>query len=399
MIVRRNRLPFKFTLGTLALFGALAYLALQILQPLDKASAQDSSADFAPPTVETVTIEYQPLRHWSTYSGRITATEQAAIRPLVGGTIQQVLFEDGAQVEAGQVLFLIDPRPFEAAAQRARAALTSAESAVALAQIEYERAAGLADQDVVSRSIKDHRQNDLNNAQAQLESARAAVLTAELDLEYAYVKAPFAGRVGRAELTEGNVIDAGANAPVLTHIVSTDLLYAEFDVDESKYFDVIRSQQSAQQMQAVNPEKFSGLTDIPVDITVNANGGQHAVYSGKLYAFDNQLDIQSGTIRARALITNHDQTLLPGMFAEVNVGTATTEPTLLVPERAISPNQDKRFVYVVTDDNLTEYRELKLGHAIDGQRVVLEGLNPGDKVIVNGLHRLSNGMEVMLAGI
>ncbi|MBU2097745.1 MAG: efflux RND transporter periplasmic adaptor subunit [Gammaproteobacteria bacterium] len=397
MIVRRNRLPFKITLGTLALFGALAYLVIQILQPLDRASAQDSTAGFAPPVVETVTIEYQPLRRWHTYSGRISATEQAAIRPLVGGTIQQVLFEDGERVDAGQVLFVIDPRPFEAAAQRARAALASAESAVSLAQIEYERAAGLADQDVVSRSIKDHRQNDLNNAQAQLASARAAVLTAELNLEYAYVKAPFAGRVGRAEVTEGNVIDAGANAPVLTHIISTDLLYAEFDVDESTYFDVIRSQQSAQQMQAVNPEKFSGLVDIPVDITVNTNGGQHAVYSGKLYAFDNQLDIQSGTIRARALIANDDQTLLPGMFAEVNVGTPTTEPTLLVPERAISPNQDKRFVYVVTDDNRTEYRELTLGQAIDGQRVVLDGLKAGDKVIVNGLHRLSNGMDVMLA--
>lgn len=397
MIVRRNRLPFKITLGTLALFGALAYLVIQILQPLDRASAQDSTAGFAPPVVETVTIEYQPLRRWHTYSGRISATEQAAIRPLVGGTIQQVLFEDGERVDAGQVLFVIDPRPFEAAAQRARAALASAASAVSLAQIEYERAAGLADQDVVSRSIKDHRQNDLNNAQAQLASARAAVLTAELNLEYAYVKAPFAGRVGRAEVTEGNVIDAGANAPVLTHIISTNLLYAEFDVDESTYFDVIRSQQSAQQMQAVNPEKFSGLVDIPVDITVNTNGGQHAVYSGKLYAFDNQLDIQSGTIRARALIANDDQTLLPGMFAEVNVGTPTTEPTLLVPERAISPNQDKRFVYVVTDDNRTEYRELTLGQAIDGQRVVLDGLKAGDKVIVNGLHRLSNGMDVMLA--
>lgn len=397
MIVRRNRLPFKITLGTLALFGALAYLVLQVLQPLDKANAQDAAAGFTPLTVETVTVGYQPLRHWSTYSGRITATEQAAIRPLVGGTIQQVLFEDGALVEAGQVLFVIDPRPYQAAAQRARAALASAESAVALAQIEYERAAGLADQDVVSRSIKDHRQNDLNNARAQLESARAALLTAELNLDYAYVKAPFTGRVGRAEVTEGNVVDAGANAPVLTHIINTNELYAEFEVDESKYVDVIRSQQSAQQMQAVNPEKFSGLTEIPVDVTVNANGGQHSVYRGKLYAFDNQLDIQSGTIRARALIDNHDQTLLPGMFAEVNLGTATTEPTLLIPERAISPNQDKRFVYVVTEDNRTEYRELKLGHSVDGQRVVLEGLNPGDKVIVNGLHRLSNGMDVLLA--
>lgn len=397
MIVRWNRLPFKTTVGTLMLFGVLAYLLLQILQSPGTANAADQS-EFPPAqAVETVTVEYQLLRTWTSYSGRLTATEQAAVRPLVSGTIQQVLFDDGAHVDAGQLLFVIDPRPFEAAVKRARAELTSAQSAVSLAQVEFDRAEGLADRDVVSRSILDHRRNDLNNARAQLDAVQAELVHAELELDYAHVKAPFAGRVGRAEVTIGNVVDAGANAPVLTRIVSMNELYAEFDVDEGRYFEVLRGQQSARSTEALNPEKFSGLTDIPVDITVNSSGNQHAVFRGRLHAFDNQLDAASGTIRARAVIDNPDQILLPGMFAEVNLGSVSTEPTLLVPERAISPNQDRRYVYVVTDDNRTDYRELRLGQAIDGQRVVLDGLKAGDRVVVNGLHRLSNDMPVTIA--
>lgn len=397
MIVRWNRLPFKTTVGTLMLFGVLAYLLLQVLQASNTVNAADQSEYPPAQAVETVTVDYQPLRTWTSYSGRLTATEQAAVRPLVSGTIQQVLFEDGAQVEAGQLLFVIDPRPFEAAVKRAHAELTSAQSAVSLAQVEFDRAEGLANRDVVSRSILDHRRNDLNNARARLDAAEAELVHAELELDYAHVKAPFAGRVGRAEVTIGNVVDAGANAPVLTRIVSMNELYAEFDVDEGRYFEVLRGQQSARRTEALNPEKLSGLADIPVDITVNSSGNQHSVFRGRLHAFDNQLDASSGTIRARAVIENPDQILLPGMFAEINLGSVSTEPTLLVPERAISPNQDRRFVYVVTDDNRTEYRELRLGQAIDGKRVVLDGLKAGDRVVVNGLHRLSNDMPVTIA--
>ncbi len=392
---RWNRHPLNISVATLALFGALAYLLLQVPQSLNKVIADEAA--MPAPVVETITLEYQPLRRWSNYSGRLMATEHAEIRPLVSGTVQQVLFEDGAHVEAGQVLFVIDPRPFEAALQGARAELASAESALALARIEFDRADDLVSRDVVSRSIRDHRQNDLNNALARLEAARAALLRAELNLDYAHVKAPFAGRVGRAEVKVGNVIDAGASAPILTRLVSTEQLYAEFEVDEASYFSVIRSQQQAREMTALNPEKFGDSDAVPVEVSIGADGGRREIYSGRLHAFDNQLDTRSGTIRARALINNHDQSLLPGMFAEISLGTATTEPTLLVPEQAISPNQDKRFVYVVSDDGRTEYRELKLGPVVEGNRVVLEGLNAGDRVIVNGLHRLSNDMPVLVA--
>lgn len=395
MIVRWNQLPFKVTFGTLTLFGALAYLLLQVLQPPTFAIDDDQAEMFPVPTVEILTVDFKPLRIWTSYSGRLTATEQAAVRPLVGGTIQQVLFEDGANVEAGQLLFVIDPRPFEAAVQRARAELASAQSAVYLAQVEFDRAEGLVDRNAISRSILDHRRNDLNNAQARVDAAKAELLNAELDLDHAFIKAPFAGRVGRAEVTVGNVIDAGVNAPVLTRIVSMNQLYAEFDVDETRYLELLRGQQAAQRMQDQNPEKFSALSDIPVTISMNASGDPHPVYSGRLYAFDNQLDTLSGTIRARALIENPDQIFLPGMFAEINMGSVSTEPTLLVPERAISPNQDRRYVYVVTDDNRTEYRELKLGRTVDGHRVVLDGLKAGERIVVNGLHRLRNDMPVL----
>jgi len=392
---RWNRHPLKISLATLALFGGLAYLLLQVYQPLNQASAQE--AEMTAQVVETITLEYQPMRRWSQYSGRLMATAHADIRPLVAGTVQQVLFEDGEQVEEGQLLFVIDPRPYQAELQRARAELASAESAAALARIEFERADGLVSRDVVSRSIRDQRQNDLNTTLARLEAARAAVFTAELNLEYAHVRAPFAGRVGRAEVKPGNVVDAGANAPVLTRLVSTERLYAEFEVDEATYLSVMRSQRIARQLAEASPESSANGDLVPVEISIVSEGDRREIYSGELYAFDNQLDTRSGTIRARAVINNHDQTLLPGMFAEISLGTAITEPTLLVPEHAISPNQDKRFVYVVGDSGRTEYRELKLGPSINGKRIVLEGLKAGDKVITNGLHRLTNDMPVVVA--
>ena len=370
--------------------GGIAVVAMNAISGSSTANASAAEAPPSLPTVETITLENTPMRHWSSFSGRLTAVDSAQLRPLVSGTIEQVLFEDGDEVEQGQTLFVIDPRPFEARLAQARAALQSAESAAQLAETEFNRANALAQNKAVSESIRDNRANDLHIAQSQLASAQAHEIEAALDLEYAYVKAPFSGRVGRAEVTVGNVVQAGPNAPVLTSLGHLERLYAEFDVDEETYFRIVRSRNDNS---SEGERALSAI--VPVEITIQ--GQDDRVYQATLYAFDNQLDESSGTIRARAIVPNLDSSLIPGVFANVRIGTAQETSTLLVPERAISVSQSKRFVYVVNADDKVEYREVTLGQSIDGQRVVLSGLSRGERVIVNGIQRVRNDMQVAVA--
>ncbi len=379
----------KLSLSALALGTMLATGLVYMTHADTEQTDPATQAAAAIPVVQTMTVEQASLRTWNTFSGRLTAVDEAAIRPLVSGTILQVLFEDGAYVEAGQELFLIDPRPFEAQLQAATAALQSARSDVALAKTEFERAEILVSNNSISRSLRDNRENDLKIAQAREQSALAQVTTAELNLDYAHVKAPISGRIGRAEVTVGNVVEAGSNAPVLTQVVATDQLYAEFDVDETTYFSVLRG---APAVTSPDEEQKSQNYAIPVEIVLDADG--ESVHEATLHSFDNQLDIASGTIRARALLDNSHGNLIPGVFASVRLGTASEESTLLVPSRAVGVSQDKRFVYVVNNDSRVEYREVSLGRAIDSRRVVTAGVSQGERVIVNGIQRVGNDMQV-----
>lgn len=381
---------FKLSMMALVVWGVATAGFLYGKQPANTASAE--AAVPALTAVETVTAEYSALRQWRDFSGRLQAVDAAQIRPLVSGTVEKVLFQDGAQVEKGQTLFVIDPRPFEAKLQHARANLTSAESDLVLAQVEFDRAEALAGNQAVSKSIRDTRENALHIANAVRESARAQVAEAELDLEYAYVKAPFSGRVGRAEVTVGNVVQAGPNAPVLTSVVNLEQLYAEFDVDEDTYFRIMLGSSNGQ-----SDGERPVVGGVPVEVTVGS--GRHIVHQASLHAFDNQLDENSGTIRARAILENVDRSLIPGVFINVRIGTVNTQPTLLVPERAINVSQSKRFVYVVNADDIVEYREVTLGESLESKRVILSGLQRGDRVIVNGVQRVMSDMQVAVTQI
>jgi multidrug efflux system membrane fusion protein len=221
----------------------------------------------------------------------------------------------------------------------------------------------------VSQSLYDSAASNAQVAQAELQQAQANLAQAKLDLEYAHISAPISGRVGRAELTEGNVVEAGANAPVLTRIVANDKLYAEFNVDEATYIRSVRNTKNQNAM--------------PVELTLA--GDTSVVYQGHISAFDNHLDTSRGTIRARAIFDNADGALTAGMFANVRLGSAEKADALLVPERAIGTNQSKKFVMVVDEKNVATYHEVTLGDHYNGQRLVLSGLEPGAKVIVNGL--------------
>ncbi|GGY73969.1 MexE family multidrug efflux RND transporter periplasmic adaptor subunit [Cellvibrio zantedeschiae] len=321
------------------------------------------------PTVDVVVVQPQQIRTWANFSGRLSPVESAAIKPLVSGTIQQVLFKDGEQVKKGHQLFVIDPRPHQASVQRAQAQLATAQSRAKLARDELNRAQQLITAKLVSQSIYDSAVSNDQVAQAAVNEADAALNQAKLNLEYAHISAPISGRISRAELTVGNVVEAGPNAPQLAQIIASDKLYAEFNVDEATYIQFVRNTKSAEKM--------------PVELTLAS--AANVTYQGYITAFDNRLDTTSGTIRARAVFDNNDGALTAGMFANVRLGSAEKLTTLLVPERAIGTNQSKKFVLVVDEKNLATYHEITLGDHYQGQRIVLNGINAGDKVIVNGL--------------
>ncbi|WP_323814163.1 efflux RND transporter periplasmic adaptor subunit [Cellvibrio sp. NN19] len=336
---------------------------------LTTVTAATPSAIPPAPAVDVVILQPQAIRAWASFSGRLAPVESAAIKPLVSGTIQQVLFTEGQQVKKGQPLFVIDPRPHQASVQRAQAQLATAQSRAKLAKDELNRAQQLIAAKLVSQSVYDSALSAHQVAQADVKQAEAALSQSKLDLEYAHISAPISGRVGRAELTAGNVVEAGANAPLLTQIVANDKLYAEFNVDEATYIQFVRNTQNTQQM--------------PVELTLASDAS--VTYKGHISAFDNRLDTASGTIRARAIFDNSDGALTAGMFANVRLGSAEEMQALLIPERAIGTNQSKKYVLVVDENNTANYHEITLGDHYQGQRVVVAGVNAGDKIIVNGL--------------
>jgi multidrug efflux system membrane fusion protein len=340
---------------------------------------EDTAAAAPPPPVaEFITVAPQDVRIWTGFSGRLSAVDMAEIKPLVGGELQQVLFEDAQQVEKGDLLFVIDPRPYQAAVKRAEAQLTSARSRAKLAEDELKRSEQLVKKKLVSESVFDAAKNEFQVATASIEEASSALAQAKLNLDYCFIRAPFSGQVSRAELTVGNIIETSPNAPVLTTLVANDKLYAEFDVDEQTYLRTVRRSQGDKVM--------------PVAMTLAADSS--VTYQGQIHSFDNQLDTSSGTIRARAIFENSDGALTPGMYANVRLGTAEPQSVMLVPERAVGTNQDKKFVYVINDDDVVSYHQVTLGAHHEGSRIVLSGLQSGDRVVVNGLSHIRPDSKV-----
>lgn len=330
------------------------------------------------PSVEVVTTRYKKVRKWSEFSGRLSAVDSSEVRPRVSGVIDKVYFTEGAIVNAGDELFLIDPRPFEASVANWEARLASALSKAKLAKSDLERNKKLIEQKIISESAFEAQENVYKTAVAAVRSCRASLREAQLQLEYAHVVAPISGRISRAELTVGNFVQAGASAPVLATIIDNDKLYAEFDVDETTLLDIKKQ----------NEEEAS----LPVTLVLNDN--KKSEYLGRFHSFDNHLNVESGTIRARATVDNTDGILLPGMFVNVKLGSASLKNVLMVPERAIGTNQSQKYVYVVTEDNKVEYRPVILGEKHVGDRIILAGIDEGNKVIVNGLHKIRPAMNV-----
>jgi multidrug efflux system membrane fusion protein len=340
------------------------------------ASAPGASRPPTPVTVQT--MSNQKVRLWTEFSGRMHAVDYAEIRPEVSGRIMEVRFQDGQTVKQGDLLFVIEPQPYEAAVERDLASLESAKSKVILAKIDLDRANNLVATHAIAQSEQDTAANAYRVSQADQDNADAQLKQAKIDLEHAYVTAPISGRMSRAEITVGNLVQSGIGAPLLTSLVSENGIYADFEVDEQTYLQTIRN--------TANGNAQEGK--IPVQLAAQGDTDPDHMYNGFMQSFDNRIDAASGTIRARARFENKDGTLVPGMFVTVKLAGSQDRDALLVPERAVSFDQDKKFVYVVDESNKVSYREIQLGQQVGSQRVVESGLNAGDRVVVDGLQML-----------
>lgn len=351
-------------------------------------AAKQQTVATAPTPVTVAPVISRSVIEWDEFSGRVEAIEYVEIRPRVAGTIVGVHFREGQFVKTGSLLFSIDPRPFEAELARAEAEKAQAKAALDLAHTELERTRRLTEENAVARRELDQRSNAVLEADARLKAAEAAVMSARLSLQYASVTAPVSGRVSRAEITVGNLVGVGLNTPALTTLVSVSPVYVNFEIDEQTY----------QRYAALGAAGNANVERIPVSIGLsNEDGYPHAA---RLQAFDNRVDTQSGTIRVRAVVNNSDNLLTPGMYARVRIGGNGKRPALLIDDKAVGTDQNKKFVMVVGADNKASYRPVTLGPVVNGLRVVRGGLEEGERVIVNGLQRVRPNDQVapVLAG-
>jgi multidrug efflux system membrane fusion protein len=329
-------------------------------------------------------VKPQSVHPFAEFSGRITAVDYAQIKPQVAGRITEIRFRDGQHVNAGDILFVIDPRPYQAAVDKAQADLQTAIHNAKYAKAERDRGSQLVKNSDLSQETFDQRTNADEVAQTAITSAQAVLESAQVNLDYAYVKAPISGRVSRAEITLGNLVGSPTTAPqLLTAIVSDNGVYADFEVDEQTYLNAVHNYGQTQE----DEQK------IPVDVV--ARGDDSNVTHGHIESFDNRIDTGSGTIRARARFANADGRLIPGMYVSVRMGDGMLDDALLVPESAIGNDQSKRFVFVVGDGDKAEYRAVQLGPQVDGNRVIRTGLKSGDRVILDHLQRLAPGALVV----
>lgn len=361
-------------LVSLAVIGSLAGCG----QDQDAHAAQAPGG--APPAMPVSVAEViaRPVAELREFSGLVEAIDKAQVRPRVSGTIDSVRFQPGSLVKKGEVLFVIDPRPYQAEMARLEAAVASAKVKLELAQTELARSKRLLDDNAIAQRDYDERSANARQLETAVQANQAALQTARLNLEWTSVRAPFDGRVGKAEITAGNLVDGNT---VLTTVVSANPMYVSFNGDESMYLQVGKLVRS-------NP----GALKLHVGLA-NEPGFPH---EGKLEFVDNQIDPQAGSVRMRAVVDNKDGVLTPGLFAKVQLGTDTHngEASPLVLERAVGTDQNRKFVYVVNAANQTEYRPVQLGTSVGELRVVLSGLKPGEHVIVDGLQRVRPGAPV-----
>ncbi|MGB8664289.1 MAG: efflux RND transporter periplasmic adaptor subunit [Serratia inhibens] len=336
-----------------------------------------SAAPASPPSVPVAEVLVRPVTPFVELTGSLTAVKRVELRPRVAGYLQDVSVPEGHFVEKGSRLFLIDPRPFEAALNAAKARLREAEAAAALAQAEYARDERLFAQKVVAQARLDTAAATLKAGKAQVDAAKAALDAAQLDLSFTRVTAPISGRVGQTLVTEGNYVASGVTA--LTTIVSLDPLHVYFDVDERTYLQSLAAGRADAARQGAKV-RVALITDKTYSRT------------GRVDFLSNTVDRGTGTLRVRAIVGNPDGRLTPGLFAKVKLEIGAPQASVLISDQSIGSDQGRRYVLVVGKDNKTQYRPVEIGPMVEGMRVIEQGLQPGERIVVKGLVR--PGMQV-----
>ena len=357
---------------------ALALAVLAVVAGCGKPEAQGGPPP-GPPPVSVAAALQRDVMESDEFPGRIEAVESVEVRARINGHIQSTQFKPGAEVHKGDLLFVVDPRPFEAEVARAEATLATTGAQLDLARTELARNEQLLADQATSKREYDDAAAKVRQLDAQIRANQASLETARLNLSYTRVTAPINGRVGKAEITVGNLVQGeGPNSPLLTTVVSSNPIYASFEADEGAY------------LKYIDKARGGGLT-----VAVGLADEQGFPHRGRLEFVDNRIDRQTGTVRMRAILDNKDGRFTPGLFARIKLGdTAKPRAAVLVADRAIGTDQSKRFVLVVNGENKAEYREVRIGRLVDGLRVVEEGLKPGEVIVVNGLQRVRPGAPV-----
>jgi len=339
--------------------------------------AQGGPPQMPPPAVNVAQVVTETISEWDPYDGRIAAIDSVEIRPRVTGYLAATHFREGGRVAKGALLFSVDDREYQAALASARANTARAVTRADVARIEAERAEKLKAARAISDEELESRRGELRQAEADVAAARAQERQAALNVEFTQIRAPIAGLVSSARVRPGNLVSAGTT--LLTTVVSTDPVYVEFEGDERmylKYQDMAKAGERKSSRDARNPVRV-GLA--------NETGYPH---EGEMVFVDNVLDPNTGTIRVRAQLSNKDCTFTPGLFARVQLLGSGEHPAMLIHERAVLTDQDRKYVYVVGEDNLAQRKDVRLGGQLGEMRIVLSGLAAKDRVVVNGVRKI-----------
>jgi membrane fusion protein, multidrug efflux system len=357
-------------------FLALAALALVAASAATLSGCSSTAAPAAPPPpeVSVATVLTKPVRQWDDFTGRVSAVEMVELRPRVSGYVQRVAYAEGQEVHKGDLLFVIDPRPYRAALDRALAELDRARAESRLAQAQDQRAQSLIEAKAISREEFESRRAATAQGGAGVRAAEAAVAAAQLDLQFTEVRSPIDGRAGRAAVTTGNL--AQADATSLTTVASQDPVHVYFESDEQAYLRYMELARKGERSGNHNPVRV-GLA--------NEDGYPH---EGTVDFTDNQVDPATGTIRARAVLRNPDRLFTPGLFARVQLEGSAEFQALLIDDKAVMTDQDRKYVYVLDAENKAVRKDVVLGRSIDGLRVVQSGLTAQDKVVVHGVQKV-----------
>lgn len=348
-------------------------LLISQLSGCDNGVAQNAPPP--PPQVSAADVLIKPVSQWDSFTGRVEAVQSVQLRPRVSGYINEVNYREGDEVKKGQVLFTIDDRSYRAALEQAKAELARSRSQASLARSESARTEKLIGTQAISREAWEQRRSASSQAQADVLAAEAAVDMAQLNLDFTRVTAPIDGRASRAMITSGNLVSAGDTASVLTTLVSQEKMYVYFEVDEATFLHYQAMTRQGQQRNA-----------LPVEIgLVDEQGYPH---QGKIDFLDNQLTASTGTIRMRALLDNSQRQLTPGLYARVRLPGSARFDALLIDDKAVLTDQDRKYVYVVDGQGKAQRRDIQAGAMVDGLRIVKSGLQSGDRVIVDGLQKV-----------